>query len=243
MAPPKDQRRHQALDHALADDTVEDIWRPLACATSWLSTWRSRADATQATWAQERSKRPQRHPTQTPEHVAGAVVSLPLPVRHNGTGGRATAMRPGLAQQGIAPGPSRRPLSRMRRRQHTGVKERGSPASLVVCREPQACAYRTRCQRLPWAAPPPRLHPHGKAWNVAPPCDEDGTRAPRCCAVAANRLRGCGTRHEHGERTASSVWGRHGGAPAWDITSAHAAASPQCWNARGGKKAKNPLRG
>jgi uncharacterized protein YjcR len=122
MAQHPEQRRHQAIDHYLADDKVEDICRQLACSKSWLYTWRNRYDANNATWAQERPKKPQSHPTQTPEHVERAVVSLPLTLRHNGTGGGITAIMQALAQQGIEPVPSRRTIYRIVRRHHTEVK-------------------------------------------------------------------------------------------------------------------------
>ncbi len=46
-------------------------------------------------------------------------MSLPLTLRHNGTGGGVTAMMPALAPQGMAPVPSRRPIDRLVRRHHT----------------------------------------------------------------------------------------------------------------------------
>lgn len=116
-----EHRRHQALDKYLADDKVQDICRQLACAKSWLYKWRSRYDATNATWAQERSTRPQSHPTQTPEHVEQAVVALHLTLRHNGTGSAAAIIQ-ALVQQGIEPVPSRRTIYRIVRRHHTEVK-------------------------------------------------------------------------------------------------------------------------
>jgi len=115
-------RRHQALDTYLANNKVEDLCRQLACSKSWLYTWRNRYDAHHATWAQERPKKPKSHPTQTPEHVERAVVSLRLTLRHNGTGGGATAIMQALAQQGIEPVPSRRTMYRIVRRHHTEVK-------------------------------------------------------------------------------------------------------------------------
>jgi hypothetical protein len=130
MAQHTAQRRHQAMDHYLADDKVEDICRPRVCSKSWLSTWRNRYEANNATWAQERPKKPQSHPTQTPAHVARAVVSLRLTLRHNGTGGGATAIMQALAQQGLEPVPSRRTMYRMVRRHHTEVKSRGSRSSI-----------------------------------------------------------------------------------------------------------------
>jgi hypothetical protein len=114
-------RRHQALDPYLADDKVEDICRPLACSNSGLYKWRNRYDATNATWAQERSKRPKSHPPQTPEHVEQAVVFLQLTLRHNGPGGAAAIIQ-ALTQQGIEPVPSRRTIYRMVHRHHKEVK-------------------------------------------------------------------------------------------------------------------------
>ena len=122
MAQPTEPRRHQALDKYLADDKVEDICRQLVCSKSWLYKWRNRYDAHNATWVQERPKKPKSHPTQTPEHGERAVVSLHLTLRHNGTGGGATAIMQALAQQGIEPVPSRRTIYRIIRRYHTAVK-------------------------------------------------------------------------------------------------------------------------
>ena len=122
MSQHQEQRRRQAIDNYLAEDKVEDICRQLACSKSWLYKWRNRYDANNATWAQERPKKPKSHPTQTPEHVERAVVSLHLTLRHNGTGGGATALMQALAQQGIEPVPSRRTMYRIVRRHHTAVK-------------------------------------------------------------------------------------------------------------------------
>ena len=116
------QRRRQAIDHYLAEDKVEDICRHLACSKSWLYKWRKRYDAHNAAWAQERPKRPTSHPTQTPEHVARAVVSLRLTLLHNGTGGGATAIIQMLTQQGIEPVPSRRTMYRILHRYHKEEK-------------------------------------------------------------------------------------------------------------------------
>ena len=76
MAQHTEQRRHQAIDQYLAEDKVEDICRQLACAKSWLYKWRNRYDAHNLAWVQERSTRPKHSPTQTPAHVARAIVSL-----------------------------------------------------------------------------------------------------------------------------------------------------------------------
>src|SRR5712691_9830478 len=85
MSQRQEQRRRQAIDKYLAEDNVEDICRQLACSKSWLYKWRDRYDANNPAWAQERPKRSKSHPTQTPECVARAVVSLHLTLLQNGT--------------------------------------------------------------------------------------------------------------------------------------------------------------
>jgi transposase-like protein len=115
-------RRHQALDRYLADEKIEDICRHLACAKSWLYKWRHRYDAATPAWVQERSTRPKYSPTRTPDHVARAIVSLHEALRHNGTGGGATAIMQALTQQGVEPLPSRRTIYRIIRRYYTEVK-------------------------------------------------------------------------------------------------------------------------
>jgi transposase-like protein len=122
MSQHHEQRRRQAIDHYLAEDKVEDICRHLACSKSWLYKWRNRYDAHNAAWAQERSKRPKSHPTQTPEHVERAVVSLHLTLLHNDTGGGAAAIIQVLTQQGIEPVPSRRTIYRILHRHHKKEK-------------------------------------------------------------------------------------------------------------------------
>ena len=122
MSQHHEQRRRQAIDHYLAEDKVEDICRQLACAKSWLYKWRDRYDAHKPAWAQERSTRPKSHPTQTPEHVERAVVSLRLTLLHNGTGGGAAAIIQMLTQQGIEPVPSRRTIYRILHRHHKEEK-------------------------------------------------------------------------------------------------------------------------
>ena len=113
MSQHTEQRRHQAIDKYLADDKVEDICRQLACSKSWLYKWRGRYDARNPAWAQERSKRPKSHPTQTSESVERAVVSLHLTLGHNGPGGGVTASTHALTQQGREPVPSRRTMYRI----------------------------------------------------------------------------------------------------------------------------------
>jgi len=122
MSQLKEQRRKQAIDKYLAEDSVEDIYRQLACSKSWLYKWRDRYDAHHPAWAQERTTRLKSHPTQTPERVARSVVSLHLALLQNGTGGGVTAITQALTQQGIGPVPSRRTIDRIVRRHQKEVK-------------------------------------------------------------------------------------------------------------------------
>ena len=132
MAQRTEHRRHQAINKYRAADKVEDICQQLACSQSWLYTWRDRYDANNPAWVQERSTRPKNPPTHTPEHVARAIVSLHVTLRHNGRGGRATAIMQALTQQGIAPRPSRRTMYRIIRRYHQEVTEHGSRSSMFL---------------------------------------------------------------------------------------------------------------
>ena len=122
MSQQRKEHRTQAIDPYLAGDKIEDICRQLVCSKSWLSTWRNRYDAPNPAWAQERSKRPKSHPTQTLERLAQAVVSLSLTLRHDGTGDGVAAITQALTQQGGEPVPSRRTMYRILRRHDKEVQ-------------------------------------------------------------------------------------------------------------------------
>jgi hypothetical protein len=129
MSQHTEQHRTQAIDKYLAADKGEAICRQLACSKSWRYTWRNRYDANNPAWAQERSKRSKSHPTQTPDHLAQAVVSLHLTLHHHGTDGGVVAIIQTLAQQGGEPGPSRRTRYRILRRHHQEGQSHGAHAS------------------------------------------------------------------------------------------------------------------
>ena len=168
MSQRQEQRRQQAIDTSLAADNVEDICRQLACAKSWLSKWRDRYAAHNPAWAQEQSTRPKSHPTQTPEHVERAVVSLSLTLRHNGTGGGVTAITHALAQQGIEPVPSRRTLYRILRRHRQAVKERGSRAASFLCPVWTDVLIWQQLPTLDVCCSSPEPEPHWRACDVHP---------------------------------------------------------------------------
>ena len=122
MSQHKEQRRKQAIDRYLAADNVEDICRQMSCSKSWLYKWRGRYDANDPAWAQERTKRPRSHPTQTPESIERAVVCLHQTLLQHGTGSGATAIKQALTQAGLEPVPSRRTIYRIVRRHQKEVQ-------------------------------------------------------------------------------------------------------------------------
>ena len=71
-----DLRRQDAIERYLAGDPIETICREMGCAKSWLYKWTKRYEASKPTWVQERSRRPRRIPTQTPEALARAIIHL-----------------------------------------------------------------------------------------------------------------------------------------------------------------------
>ena len=113
MSQRKEQRRHQAIDHYLADDKVEDICRHLACSKSWLYKWRDRYLATDPSWSAAQSRRPRTTPTKTPQRIAQVVVALRQTLAQHGKDCGAAAIQQALAQQGIEPVPSQRTIYRL----------------------------------------------------------------------------------------------------------------------------------
>ena len=69
-------RRQDAVKRSLADDPIEAICRELGCSKSWLYKWKTRYEASEPTWSQERSRRPRTTPTKTPAAVEMAIVGL-----------------------------------------------------------------------------------------------------------------------------------------------------------------------
>lgn len=112
----KEQRRQQAVARYLAGDKIEDICREMRCSKSWLYKWKNRYQATASGWGTEQSRRPRRHPSQTPPTVAQAVIALHGALRQRGKGCSAASIQQGLAQQGITPVPSRRTIYRLLQR-------------------------------------------------------------------------------------------------------------------------------
>ena len=71
-----EQRRQLAVQRYLDGDRIETICHEMGCAKSWLYKWKNRYRATEPTWAQERSRRPETAPTKTPEDIESAIIQL-----------------------------------------------------------------------------------------------------------------------------------------------------------------------
>ena len=70
------QRRQLAVQRYLDGDLIETICHEMGCAKSWLYKWKNRSQATDPTWAQEHSRRPETTPTKTPEGIEAAIIQL-----------------------------------------------------------------------------------------------------------------------------------------------------------------------
>jgi transposase len=73
---PLEQRRHLAVQRYLAGDLIETICQEMGCSKSWLYKWKQRYHATDPTWVQEHSRRPQTTPTQTPASIVAEILQL-----------------------------------------------------------------------------------------------------------------------------------------------------------------------
>ena len=82
---PLEQRRQLAVQRYLAGDLIETICHEMGCSKSWLYKWKQRYQATDPTWAQEHSRRPQTTPTQTPESIAAEILRLRQTLSPDGT--------------------------------------------------------------------------------------------------------------------------------------------------------------
>lgn len=107
------QRRERAIARYRAGDPREDICRAFACSNRWLDTWRDRDLATDPSWTAARSRSPRPPPTKTPQRIEQVVVALRPTLAQPGKGCGAASSQPALAQQGIAPLPSQRTISRI----------------------------------------------------------------------------------------------------------------------------------
>jgi transposase len=114
-------RRQDAVKRYLDGDPIEAICRELGCSKSWLYKWKTRYEASEPTWSQERSRRPRATPTKTPTAVEMAIVRLRETVS---PGVSAQVMQAHLRQHHGDSTPSRRTIARILKRCAKAVPSR-----------------------------------------------------------------------------------------------------------------------
>jgi putative transposase len=117
MGHPEEHRRQQAIARYLAGDKIEAICREMHCSKSWLYKWKARYQANDPGWAERLTTRPKSSPSHTPQPIEQAVVTLHRMLVQSGKRGSAASVQEQLRQQGIAPLPSLRTISRILQRQ------------------------------------------------------------------------------------------------------------------------------
>lgn len=126
MTDPLEQRRKEAMKRYLDGEKVEDICRALSCSTSFLYRWRHRFNATMTKtgWEKERSRRPVKSPSKTPDAILKEIARLEKEWSRNGQSSCAVPfIQQALKQQGILPVPSRRTIYRILSRHYKEVNE------------------------------------------------------------------------------------------------------------------------
>ena len=110
---------------------MEVMCREMGCSKSWLYKWKNRYEGTEPGWVEERSRRPQSTPTQTPDALAAAIVRLRQTLSSGGLGPvSAAGMRAHLRQHSGDAIPSRRTIYRMLKRQAKEVTAHSFPSSV-----------------------------------------------------------------------------------------------------------------
>jgi len=71
-----EQRRQLAVQRYLDGDRIETICHEMGCSKSWLYKWKNRYQATEPTWSQEHSRRPETTPTKIPEGIEAEIIQL-----------------------------------------------------------------------------------------------------------------------------------------------------------------------
>lgn len=108
------RRRQEAMKRYLAGDPIEAICREMGCSKSWLYKWKTRYQVNEPDWVQERSRRPERIPTKTPETLEAEIIQLRRTLSPDGSGTvSADAIRDYLRQHGRESIPSRRTIYRI----------------------------------------------------------------------------------------------------------------------------------
>ena len=125
------QRRQEAMERYRAGEPIEVICREMGCSKSWLYKWKTRYQVNEPDWVQERSRRPERIPTKTPETLEAEIVRLRQMLSPSGSGPvSADVIRDHLYQRGDGSIPSRRTIYRILKRQAKEVNARSFPSSV-----------------------------------------------------------------------------------------------------------------
>ena len=121
-----EQRRQLAVKRYLDGDPIEVICQEMGCAKSWLYKWKTRYQATDPTWFQERSRRPATTPAKTTEAIEAQIIALRQALSPEGSEPvSARVIRDHLRHHPSASIPSLRTIYRILNRQTT---EGGRPS-------------------------------------------------------------------------------------------------------------------
>ena len=113
-----EQRRQLAVQRYLDGDRIETICHEMGCSKSWLYKWKNRYQATEPTWSQEHSRRPETTPTKIPEGIEAEIIQLRQTLSPDGAETvSARVIQAHLSHHPLASLPSLRTISRMLNRQ------------------------------------------------------------------------------------------------------------------------------
>src|SRR3989442_3158758 len=71
-----EQRRQLAVQRYLDGDLIETICHEMGCSKSWLYKWKNRYQATEPTWSQEHSRRPESAPDRKSTRLNSSHVRI-----------------------------------------------------------------------------------------------------------------------------------------------------------------------
>jgi len=189
-------RRQDAVRRSLAGDPIEAICRELGCSQSWLYKWKTRYEAPEPTWSQERSRRPRTTPTKTPETVEMAIVwrreTLSLGVS-------AQVIRDHLRRHQGESIPSRRTIARILKRHAQEVPSHSLISSVSSGSWRFGASSRPGSDRRGLSSKR-RQRYDGAASRLCPRVGGGGPLAFRACEVSRRRIDGVTSHRPAGGR-------------------------------------------
>jgi transposase-like protein len=197
-------RRQDAVKRDLAGAPIAAICRELGCAKSWLYTWKTRYEAPEPPWSQERARRPRTTPTTTPAAVAMAIVRLR---ERCSPGVSAQVIRDHLRRHQGASIPSRRPIARILKRHATEVPSHALLSSVSRCSWRCGAASRRGSARRGLSSQRRKRY-DGAASRLCPRGGGGGPLAFRVCEASRRRIDGVTShRPAGGRQTTHRDWG------------------------------------